>query len=126
MVRALPCHGRGCGFEPRRSRHPLIMHLDLNRPERLALMKLAVDAAAHSSWVAPVEEPAPPRVEDFDPGTAELFRQIANREHPTIKGLFFTSSGVRIIRKPVRVTQTVGRNDPCPCGSGKKFKKCCG
>ncbi|TNR68881.1 MULTISPECIES: SEC-C metal-binding domain-containing protein, partial [Gammaproteobacteria] len=19
-----------------------------------------------------------------------------------------------------------GRNDPCPCGSGKKFKKCCG
>ncbi len=26
---------------------------------------------------------------------------------------------------PVRVTK-VGRNDPCPCGSGKKFKKCCG
>lgn len=23
-------------------------------------------------------------------------------------------------------TQNVGRNDPCPCGSGKKFKKCCG
>ncbi|MBQ4093042.1 MAG: SEC-C domain-containing protein, partial [Firmicutes bacterium] len=21
---------------------------------------------------------------------------------------------------------TVGRNDPCPCGSGKKYKKCCG
>src|ERR1051326_8177566 len=21
--------------------------------------------------------------------------------------------------------ETVGRNDPCPCGSGKKFKKCC-
>ncbi|MDG2285973.1 MAG: SEC-C metal-binding domain-containing protein [Alphaproteobacteria bacterium] len=21
--------------------------------------------------------------------------------------------------------QKVGRNDPCPCGSGKKFKKCC-
>ena len=24
-----------------------------------------------------------------------------------------------------RVTPKVGRNDPCPCGSGKKFKKCC-
>jgi len=23
-------------------------------------------------------------------------------------------------------TKSVGRNDPCPCGSGKKFKKCCG
>jgi len=26
----------------------------------------------------------------------------------------------------VRSTATTGRNDPCPCGSGKKFKKCCG
>ena len=23
-------------------------------------------------------------------------------------------------------TEKVGRNDPCPCGSGKKYKKCCG
>ena len=26
----------------------------------------------------------------------------------------------------VRTEAKVGRNDPCPCGSGKKFKKCCG
>jgi uncharacterized protein len=26
----------------------------------------------------------------------------------------------------VRATPKVGRNDPCPCGSGKKYKKCCG
>ena len=26
----------------------------------------------------------------------------------------------------VRDTPKVGRNDPCPCGSGKKYKKCCG
>ena len=26
----------------------------------------------------------------------------------------------------VRAAPKVGRNDPCPCGSGKKFKKCCG
>ena len=25
----------------------------------------------------------------------------------------------------VRLTEKVGRNDPCPCGSGKKYKKCC-
>ena len=29
-------------------------------------------------------------------------------------------------REPVRVEKTVGRNDPCPCGSGKKFKNCHG
>ena len=28
--------------------------------------------------------------------------------------------------QPVRVEQKVGRNDPCPCGSEKKYKKCCG
>ncbi len=26
----------------------------------------------------------------------------------------------------IDLTQKIGRNDPCPCGSGKKFKKCCG
>ena len=25
-----------------------------------------------------------------------------------------------------RETPKIGRNDPCPCGSGKKYKKCCG
>jgi preprotein translocase subunit SecA len=29
-------------------------------------------------------------------------------------------------REPMRVEKTVGRNDPCPCGSGKKFKNCHG
>ena len=29
-------------------------------------------------------------------------------------------------KQPVRAEKKVGRNDPCPCGSGKKYKKCCG
>jgi preprotein translocase subunit SecA len=28
--------------------------------------------------------------------------------------------------RPVRAGAKIGRNDPCPCGSGKKYKKCCG
>jgi preprotein translocase subunit SecA len=28
--------------------------------------------------------------------------------------------------QPVHVEKTVGRNEPCPCGSGKKYKQCCG
>jgi preprotein translocase subunit SecA len=27
---------------------------------------------------------------------------------------------------PIKAGPRVGRNDPCPCGSGKKFKQCCG
>ncbi|PID95630.1 MAG: preprotein translocase subunit SecA [Bacteroidetes bacterium] len=30
------------------------------------------------------------------------------------------------ITQPIRVEKKVGRNEPCPCGSGKKFKQCCG
>lgn len=29
------------------------------------------------------------------------------------------------LQKPLMSTQKVGRNEPCPCGSGKKYKKCC-
>ncbi|MEZ4650076.1 MAG: UPF0149 family protein [Candidatus Eisenbacteria bacterium] len=29
------------------------------------------------------------------------------------------------LQRPVRVEKGPGRNDPCPCGSGKKYKKCC-
>ena len=28
--------------------------------------------------------------------------------------------------EPIRVEKKAGRNEPCPCGSGKKYKKCCG
>ena len=27
--------------------------------------------------------------------------------------------------EPIRSGEAVGRNDPCPCGSGKKYKSCC-
>ena len=37
-----------------------------------------------------------------------------------------SSSGVSTLQaKPIKVKK-IGRNDPCPCGSGKKYKKCCG
>lgn len=30
------------------------------------------------------------------------------------------------VKKPIVKGETIGRNDPCPCGSGKKYKNCCG
>ena len=32
----------------------------------------------------------------------------------------------RVRRATARIVTKTGRNDICPCGSGKKFKKCCG
>ena len=43
-----------------------------------------------------------------------------------VKEMYENSPSDSPVRKPVVKTQKVGRNDPCPCGSGKKYKKCCG
>ena len=41
-------------------------------------------------------------------------------------GIWYFMNGEVVPPKPVvRSTPKTGRNDPCPCGSGKKFKKCC-
>ena len=45
-----------------------------------------------------------------------------NRGHTTRE----LSTTTTTSNKPVRNEEKVGRNDPCPCGSGKKYKKCCG
>lgn len=40
---------------------------------------------------------------------------------------WFFYDGKLVAQHPfVRVEPKIGRNDPCPCGSGKKYKKCCG
>jgi SEC-C motif-containing protein len=42
-------------------------------------------------------------------------------------GKWFLVSGETVApQQVVRSSPKVGRNDPCPCGSGKKYKKCCG
>ncbi|MCU0403959.1 MAG: SEC-C domain-containing protein, partial [Chitinophagaceae bacterium] len=35
-------------------------------------------------------------------------------------------SDVAVKQEPVKVGPKIGRNDPCPCGSGKKYKQCHG
>ncbi|MGF1720404.1 SEC-C domain-containing protein [Vibrio kyushuensis] len=39
--------------------------------------------------------------------------------------LWYYIDGVMVEQEEVLSTAKIGRNDPCPCGSGKKFKKCC-
>lgn len=47
-------------------------------------------------------------------------------EFERIKGKWFFVDGSPVTAQVVRHSPKVGRNDPCPCGSGKKHKKCCG
>ena len=40
-------------------------------------------------------------------------------------GKWLFTEGIMVKPKPLSV-EKIGRNDPCPCGSGAKYKKCCG
>ena len=43
-----------------------------------------------------------------------------------VEGTWYFKEGHYPRIKTIRTGKKVGRNDPCPCGSGKKYKKCCG
>jgi preprotein translocase subunit SecA len=54
-------------------------------------------------------------------------QNIADLQQPKEQELVFSSGDEPAKKNPVKRTQKkVGRNAPCPCGSGKKYKKCCG
>ena len=42
------------------------------------------------------------------------------------EGINATTAGDGTVKKQPRKVKKIGRNDPCPCGSGKKYKQCCG
>ncbi|WP_252183383.1 SEC-C metal-binding domain-containing protein [Rossellomorea vietnamensis] len=70
--------------------------------------------------------------------TEEMFYMMKNEEHfdaeryaeklsllpGYLKG--YDDGDAAPVPEPVRGGPSVGRNEPCPCGSGKKYKKCCG
>ena len=54
-------------------------------------------------------------------------KKIDDLRQPKEQKMFFSGGDEPEKKKPVKRTQKkVGRNAPCPCGSGKKYKKCCG
>ena len=54
---------------------------------------------------------------------AEIRQNIQREE---IKNIHASHEGEETKRTPKRAAKKIGRNDPCPCGSGKKYKNCCG
>jgi preprotein translocase subunit SecA len=77
--------------------------------------ELLVDIAKHASGLIFRAQPGPrqrrpQRTQEYKPAAAVKPRdREAQKKQKTIVG-----------------TKKVGRNEPCPCGSGKKYKKCCG
>ena len=54
-------------------------------------------------------------------------KQLARRLRPQTRPMaVFANDPAAAVAPAMRVSAKVGRNDPCPCGSGKKYKRCCG
>jgi SEC-C motif-containing protein len=59
-------------------------------------------------------------------GEEQIHHEVSLFRRDPQSGRWYYRDG-KTVREPVRRTEPkAGRNDPCPCGSGKKYKKCCG
>jgi len=56
----------------------------------------------------------------------DLEESFQRRKRRELEQARMAGAGDRQVQQVVRSGAKVGRNDPCPCGSGKKYKKCCG
>jgi SEC-C motif-containing protein len=119
---------------------------DLNRSEQLLLEGLSVSEVRDFKDLA--ERLADLYEEQGRGEEAKGIRRQVRGSLPAIQHTLEVGSGDNVLRQDeelspselpnvaahLRVSspqvttsrQKVGRNDPCPCGSGKKFKKCCG
>ncbi len=67
----------------------------------------------------------PPR--NVSTSVDELEESFQRKKKRELEQARMAGSGeAQTVQQVVRGTAKVGRNDPCPCGSGKKYKKCCG
>jgi preprotein translocase subunit SecA len=77
----------------------------------------------------PVNRASPSAQQGREAATPDssIARQIQQRQQRQQRNLQFQAGPAQAeAPKPVRAAAKVGRNDPCPCGSGKKYKKCHG
>lgn len=78
--------------------------------------------------VSSIQEDATKAVFSLRAQKQEKYNNIVREESKTnIKNISTNENGNSSSKKePVKVEKKVGRNEPCPCGSGKKYKQCCG
>lgn len=91
-----------------------------------------VSFLSHSA--IPVEQNAGQQIREGREQKTDMSRMKANKNEIDSKGQdyaanendYFDPSDGPVKQEPVKVGPKIGRNDPCPCGSGKKYKQCHG
>ena len=92
------------------------MVVDMNRKAVSILMRGQIPVETKAPEEAPEEEPQRQQPQQYKTGRGDDAAE--SRREP--------EQQAQEKKQPVRVENRIGRNDPCPCGSGKKYKQCHG
>ncbi len=95
------------------------------------------ESAGQTKWLGLEIRKTEAGGENDDTGTVEFVARYKNQGGPVVhheralfgrdeSGKWIFTDCVMNPKEAQRRVEKVGRNDPCPCGSGKKYKKCCG
>lgn len=115
---------------------PLVIYkitaFDLFKRMDSDLNKNIISFLCHAS--IPIEQQGNGQIREGREQKTDMSRMRANKEEVDRRGDDFAAnendyidpSGSAVKQEPVKVGPKVGRNDPCPCGSGKKYKQCHG
>ncbi|MGN0488281.1 MAG: preprotein translocase subunit SecA [Ruminococcus sp.] len=91
----------------------------INKQRRSEAIAAARRLAAEKAQGAVAEAENEEAVDD------DVLKKAMQREQ-VAKPTATSGDGTDSVNKTIRKGKKIGRNDPCPCGSGKKYKKCCG
>ncbi len=112
----------------------LIFNISINTIRELMSMEINIESPIEVKRVAPRVEDMKTN-EDQIEGELEKSHILLNKPAEAIENKTIFSSpsnnedGIKVYKvdnSPEEKIEKVGRNDVCPCGSGKKYKKCCG
>jgi len=96
------------------------------------LVDFVVDWKRNQWCVAAKSRPLTPAEEDLRNqllvANPDLLTELGRR-HEIMNKLYVVSAAAAghpgRVSDPIRAPRRIGRNEPCPCGSGKKYKRCC-
>ncbi|HSJ08793.1 MAG TPA: SEC-C metal-binding domain-containing protein, partial [Longimicrobiales bacterium] len=116
----------------RKSVSTLAFRAQLAVPQPQPMRRMTLSGPSDTPDTRPGHSPAPQPVDQGDalsaamPGARRMTPQPPTPPQQDLSRLKTNRDEGPPVKHPVAADATVGRNDPCPCGSGKKYKKCHG
>jgi preprotein translocase subunit SecA len=100
------------------------MLLDTNKTIVAFLLRAGIPVQEEPHQASAQEMPRPTDMSQLQTNSADI--DAAGEDYAADENDIYNQPGSTVVRTPVQAGPKIGRNDPCPCGSGKKYKQCHG